>query len=289
MESNGTGQTMRMPEAGEAQRSARQTGPEPSKMQMTAGMSGYQQDKKARGMKIGLIIAVIVAVIGIGASIGVGVASSQAGAEYETQIAKLEAENEELNESLETGTVTIQNEDGTVTEVEVLVPVRSKNPVIKSDDVEKRYSMGLTSSREMTDGSSSADGFTQIWVTINEGKVSRCELRYYDLDGQYIDSDDCTIDGLDGEIYKAVEFGAGQDSSSNSVGFIMTDGTVKYFPLLDIIGGTSYNIAGTLKIDGFVTDAIDVAVGYANAVGGYRATIFVLSDGSYVEYNEAMK
>ena len=100
---------------------------------------------------------------------------------------------------------------------------------------------------------------------------------------------DCNITGLTGEIYKVVEFGAGQVNVDNSIGFIMTDGTVKYFPLYDAVTSNDFSIKGSVNIEGYVVDVIDINVmDLERGYGGYVSSMFVLSDGSYKKYDTSM-
>lgn len=101
-------------------------GAEP-KMQMTAGMSCYQQDKKARGMMIGLIVAAFVAIIGVAAAISFGVASSRAGAAYKKEIAKLEASLEESEGTAEVETTDDETGEVVVQTVKVLDEAVAQN------------------------------------------------------------------------------------------------------------------------------------------------------------------
>ena len=71
----------------------------------------------------------------------------------------------------------------------------------------------------------------------------------------------------------------------------MTDGTVSYIPNADLanglVNGGTATIKGTLNIDGFVVDAFTVSAS-DGGMGGYATTVFVLSDGTYVTYDDSM-
>ena len=119
-----------------------------------------------------------------------------------------------------------------------------------------------------------------LYIGIKNGEIIECRYSIGDAD--------CTISGINGKIYKGVVFGEGHDSDGYYQGFLMEDGTVQYFKLAGADEKTSYKIEGTLKIDGVVIDVVSFNVSDLEAQGGYGSTVFVLSDGSIVKFNESM-
>ena len=102
------------------------------------------------------------------------------------------------------------------------------------------------------------------------------------------DGRECNITGLNGKIYKVVDFWAGHMKMNENIGFIMQDGTVQYFDFNNAVANNDFSVK-KLNINGFVIDAFDMGIGSTESpIGGYVATIFVLSDGSNIKYTESM-
>lgn len=171
-----------------------------------------------------------------------------------------------------------------------------KNPIISADP-SRVYNLGAKSAIVQVDGKN-----YYVVLNIKNGTIDGCEIfsqsvkwvDYDDIRTNKYDRDCNGLNGVSGKIYKAVDsVGEGQDGTLSSVAFIMEDGTVEYIPSIDLVtdmvtNGVS-NIKGTLSIDGFVIDAFQVGVGNKDgSAGGYATTIFVLSDGSYVKFDESM-
>ena len=214
------------------------------------------KSRRGSGMMIGMIVLALLAAGGIGFGVW---------AYLESQLV---------------GQSTVIGNDGAVNGVNDY-----KNPVIKSTNSEKSYSIMFESS--LINSNTDAN---IVSINLENGAVSSCELgkRTYEADGGNGTSmaGSCRITGLDGEIYRIVEIGAGHDNSENVIGFIMTDGTVKYIPLYDAIERNEFAVKGSLKIDGYVIDKCDINVG--EGMTGYHSTVFVLSDGTFIEYDKSM-
>lgn len=236
--------------------------------------------RAGKGMIMALVCAVVLAVGGIGFGVWAMIDGNQKVAQKDEKIRK-------LDEELEKQGVSINMEEENI-EIN-----GRKNPVIESSDPKESYSIFFDSSI-MNTNSNNEDHILSI--VLNEGKTQRCELgvRRSETFGDHSfystqKINDCVISGLDGEIYKIVEFGAGQDNSGSQIGFIMTDGRVKYFSLYNAVENNDYSIRGDVKIDGRVTDVAEIRVSPTEApVGGYGSSVFVLDDGSFVKFDESM-
>lgn len=235
-----------------------------------------EKTKMSKKQVIGLVVLSLIAVGGVLFGIyGMNSQNEQIAqltvraTDAEGKVAELETEKEAAVEPEETMEI-----------VDSAAVLNFRNPVIKSNNSSEKYSLGLKSSN-VPEGSSGK----YIMINVDEGRNINCTK--WLIGGSY--DGDCVVSGLNGEIYKIVEFGEGQENSGNSIGFIMTDGTVQYFSLWEAVLNDDYNIRGTANIDGYVVDALDIAVGPTDSpVGGYGSTVFVLSDGSYVKYDKSM-
>ena len=227
---------------------------------------GVSAKKKGKGMIYGLVLLALLAAGGIGFGVWTMMDGNTQKEQLNSQISALKTQNNELSEKL-------SNASG-ATEEPVVV---STNPVIRSSESGKDYRVWLTSS---------VVGEKKMSIGVKDGKVDICDIS--NVDGSSVGN--CAIDGITGDIFDVVEFGEGQDNLYSNIGFIMTDGTVLYFPLIEAMENNSFAIKGKLNIDGFVTNAVEITVGPTdpNARGGYGSTVFVLSDGSFVKYNESM-
>lgn len=209
------------------------------------------KQKSGNGLKIATVIACIVAVCGIGFSVFSTIDSNNKSQE----ISKLKIENDNLKSNIE--------ENANTENV-------FQNPIIKSEVLN-----GATLSEEFM---IKTDNEHRLYIGIKDGKIDSC----------YVDSAQCEITGLDNNIYKVIEFGRGLDSSVTHIGFIMEDGTVNYFRFdYDNVNNPNYAADNKLKIDGLVIDGLDIHVPEEN-YGGYPSTVFVLDDGSYLQFSESM-
>lgn len=167
------------------------------------------------------------------------------------------------------------------------------NPVISAAPP-KEYNMVFTSG---SIGYGNKGEFS-LTLRMKNGEIWDCEVNSIkskwvgNIDGGVVKNisvlNSCSINGITGKIYKIVEIGEGHDALYDSIAFIMEDGSVEYFVLNDALGQSDFNIKGKLTIDGFVIDAFTVGVGEEGTIGGYASTIFILSDGTYLKYDESM-
>jgi len=215
------------------------------------------------------LVVILLAVLLLG-SLGFAGFELWQGLQKDKTIDDLEKENKSLSARVETATT------------------EKKENFIVKDIAPKQYSLSFSSSKLMPSDHIFHGQDIVLDIFVNNGKISACRIHGDRGDGQY-SSMDCTISGLSGNIYKIVEVGAGHDQTNNQVAFIMEDGTVEYFALPSAdTENTELTIEGKMEIDGFVTDALTAGVSEEGYHGGYNATLFVLADGSVVEYSESL-
>lgn len=159
------------------------------------------------------------------------------------------------------------------------------NPII-SAELPNLYTQGVSAV-------SYAGGSKQeIDIYIRDGDIERCDVMSAQSPSDDVVAFDrnCQITGLTGKIYKVVELARGQATGPDHIlAFIMTDGSVAYLSLLDAFENSDFSIKGRLKIDGSVRDALKVSITNADSFyGGGTGAVFVLSDGTFVEYDESM-
>lgn len=249
------------------------TGPATAPVNQVEPNSTETEPKKPS--KVTLILAIIFAVLAVG-GIGFGIWAVLDGnvqkEQLQLQIANLDKQNSELKEELE------KSSGGDDSEV-------LKNPVIKaktSEEYHIRFESSLISVGEIN----------IISVEIKDGNIESCELgKRTTNEVSYTTSkiSNCNITGLDGGIFDVVEFGSGQDINLRRIGFIMTDGTVKYtLPFYDAIKSNDFGVKGSINIDGHVNNAVNISINDTVSGYGYSSTIFVLGDGSYVKFEDSM-
>ena len=249
--------------------------------------------KQGKGSSVAVIIASIIAVCGV----GFGAYGMIQGAKKDDLASNLKVQIEGRDGTITTidsDKVKISDDSHTVT-ISESKDVR-KNPIIKSNDKSLEYQLDLITPAYSIDGA-----YYRVNQTIVNGEMSSCG--YYQLEEPTSYSSlgpikECSgISGISGKIYKTAFAGKGQTAENDIAVFIMEDGTVKYASAKKMVEkiskGDSIAVEGTLSIDGFVTDAFRVSAREIDsetdeAGSGYETTIFVLSDGSYVEYNESM-
>ena len=236
------------------------------------------KSKMSKGQIIGMVILAVVALAGV--AFGVWGIVGKNEAEKEKDLAIKITETSGKVTDIITDKITSVDENGTVTEI-TDVNSTYKNPIIQSKNSEKVYYVDFESSYIF-----GTSGTKRIEISLEDGKVSGCAIFEQQGDGGWKNVGLCNINGLEGNIYKVVEFGAGHSNEGSMIGFIMEDGRVAYFRLYDFDASSSVDATRYLKIDKIVTDALRVNV--SENVGGYGSTIFVMSDGSFVEYNESM-
>ena len=131
----------------------------------------------------------------------------------------------------------------------------------------------------VTDVSKQPDSQMHLTVDVEDGKISAC----------WFDSVNCTINGIEGNIYKIEKIYMGNGITEEKIGFLMTDGTVWYAPIYEENGAVKTELtAKKANINGFVKDIIFInncsnVTMYCNG-----STVFVLGDNSILEYEESM-
>lgn len=238
------------------------TPPAPKPAEPAFGNGGSVVEGKG-GKKTGWVLAVVLLLIIAAGGVGFGVWAYMDGNAQKdalnTQISSLKQQVNSLQEQLDNG------------------GAEYNNPIIQSLNSDEEYRVWLSSS--IVDGK-------EMRIGIKDGKIDICSI--YETGGAFVD--DCMIEGVSGDIFNVVEFGQGQDNSNSNIGFIMTDGSVYYFPFVEAMKNNEFSIKGKLNVDGFVTDAIEITAGPTEpgVAGGYGSTIFILKDGTYVKFDEAM-
>ena len=229
------------------------------------------EKKKGKGMFYSMILLAILAIVGIGFGVWAMMDGNQ-------QKETLNAQNGALKKQISDLQNEIANNNGD----------NLSNPVIESSDSTERYSLGFDSNTVYGLGE-----INIVSIVIKNGDIESCVLGNREglYSGVYSTHkiSDCNISGLDGKVYKIVEFGEGHDGGGDSIGFIMTDGQIKYLPLYESIKENDFRIRGTVKVDGRVVDVLKILVNFTNnRTGGYASSVFVLSDGSFVKYDSSM-
>lgn len=242
-----------------------------------------QQKSGKKGWQIATVIASILAICGI----GFGIYGMLTVSQKDSQISDLRVQVEDANgkiSTLETDKIKVSDDSQTVTITDSATS-QKQNPVI-SATAPKTFRIDFESP---TLPIGNEPHYVQLGI--QDGAVSSCSIFIRSGTGNRFDRECSGINGLSGKIYKPVVAGAGQDASGSNVAFIMTDGTVSYIPNVDLanglVNGGTATIKGTLNIDGFVVDAFTVSAS-DDGMSGYATTVFVLSDGTYVTYDDSM-
>ena len=237
------------------------------------GSSAYEKPKKkGNAMGLGMVLMAIAVLCGVGFGVWTMMDAETQKKELNSQISTLRQENNDLQERLSTGTST---------DIDIIDTDSYSNPIITSNSADSSSVISFVSSAI---GEIEGTSFN-LHIEVENGAIRSCDVSYANYNEGGV-ADVCEITGLNGNIYKVVEFGRGQDKTMNKIGFIMSDGTVQYLSLSDAIEEKNYAIQGSLKIDGFVTDAIKIQV--VGTSSGHFSTMFVLRDGSVVELDDAM-
>lgn len=254
---------------------------EPIKPAVSAGADGGSNSakpkKKNHTMALCMTLMAVAAVCAIGFGVWAMIDGEAQKKELNDQISSLKVQNSELLE--ESKSIEVDNSETT----DLAIVNEHKNPIIVSNESGKTYSVMFDSASV---GISNGDGgLHSIRIGIKDGMVDSCYESFANSNEGGV-SGTCEIVGLTGKVYKVIEFGQGHDSAFDQIGFIMEDGTIPYFSLYDAIANGDYEVDGILKFDTPVVDAlqINVAEGYT----GYGSTVFVMSDGSYVKFDESM-
>ncbi len=241
-------------------------------------MGGAPQQKSGKGLKIATALMAIIALCGIGFGV-FGMMQSQKKDDKASDL-KVQIKNADgTTTTLETPEITTA--DGTTTVTITDTNVKKSNPIISATSP-RHYRLQLKSNQiylpENYEPSS-------ISISIENGEINSCLV---EIGGDVTRQSNCNINGLSGKIYKAVEIERGQDASGDSIGFILENGSVEYLSLDNALGKSDFTVKKA-KIDGFVTDVVNyISFFEEDKVGGGITTVFVLSDGSYVEYDDSM-
>lgn len=231
---------------------------------------------KERGLKLALIIMSAVAICGIGLGIceRIDLNNKMAViAEYERRTSNLQGQP--TNEDAEVGKPISEMGDNNESASNSSVSGNDINPIIQNQDPGILERVSFVSV-----------GNTRIRVVLEKGDLFGCYLESdEDRDGRW-DVKECDLGDLGGKIYKVASFGSTQEYDPY-IGFIMTDGTVKYFSFYDVMNDGSYSIK-KLDLDGKVVDIVKITSGRNGTVGGYITNVFVLKDGSVVRFDESM-
>lgn len=267
-----------------------------------------KENKNNNGLKIACAVLAVATVCGIGFGIFGMIQSSNQSKEISDLKSQIQNDKTTLSsqgtttESIEVIEQTTPAEPPAETHAEAPANPAPANPSESSPKQNPVISAASPKSYRITfDSPTFSVNGTNYYVqlAVTDGNIVGCDLFTHTIAQSGNDAietnkfeKNCSgINGLSGKIYKIVLAGEGQDSSRSNVGFIMENGTVNYIPTEDLIkelvnNGTA-TIKGTLKIDGFVTDAFTVNAS-DDGVTSYATTIFVLSNGTYVNYSNNM-
>ena len=236
--------------------------------------TGANEKKKGgNGMLIGLVLCVIAAVAGIGFGVWAMMDGNSQKDNYEKRISSLKSQINELQNK-----ETVEHED-TASVIE--------NDNSKDSDSGVDADSGGRSQSYSEPGSFlfATEGNPRISIMVKNSSLSRC---YFETDndrnGSW-DTKECALGVVDG-IYKAISFGPSHDADPY-VGFIMKDGSVKYFSFFDAMNKNEYTLK-TLNLDGKVVDSLKMTSDDEGGIGGYVTNVFVLDDGTFVKFDNSM-
>ena len=223
------------------------------------------QKKKSNAALFAIVLLLIVALGGVGFGVYMMMDKNQ-------EVDRLNKQISDLKTSI--SNMTPKESSGSDSSDESTDEIKRTNPIIS--DVVDGWDITTYSNISIGDGK-------YMELSIKGGAVQYCGIQN---SGPSID---CAIGGLDGRVYKADWIGEGQAlDDTRNMAFIMEDGTVQYFGLLDAADKTAFDIKGVLNIDGKVVDIIHANATKSGLMGGFGTTLFVLSDGSYVKFDKSM-
>lgn len=245
---------------------------------MPAMDSGKQKEEK--GWKIATAIASLVAVCGIGFGVYGMVQNSQL-PDLKVQI----KEEDGTVKAVEASEIEASTDGGAVVTISGST-VGYHNQILASSDPNEVYTTYYYAPTRYPEG----------WVltmALTDGAITYCRIGIRTAPdviayGEVAGARECEISGISKKIHRIVEFGSGHDYSYFNVGFIMEDGTVQYLPIQNALVNDNFNAEKVLKIDGYVIGTIDPNVTVLPQGGGYRRTMFILSDGSFIGFDESM-
>ena len=223
--------------------------------------------KKSKGMIVGMVVLALLATGGIGFGVWAMMNGNAKVEQLNSQVDSLKRQNSELQDKVNnSGDIA---PSGGASEGVV-------NPIIQNQDSEILDRVSFVSV-----------GNPRIRVILDKGDLSECSFESdEDRDNDW-DVKECDLGDLGGKVYKVVSFGGTQELDPY-IGFIMTDGTVKYLSFYDVINSGNYTLR-TLVLDGKVIDIVKIISGQKGATaGGYITNVFVLNDGTVVRFDESM-
>lgn len=237
--------------------------------------------KNGKGAVIGMVICSILALAGVG--FGVYEMMNKPTQDLKIQVKDTSGEITTIE------TDKIEKTDGGKT-VTITDSIATSNSIVKDTD-EVTYSLPLASWGVSSIGVQRGDYDTaDFQIGIRNGSIDDGYCRVSLLNS--VDSNvrssnrDCKINGFSGKISKAVLAVSGHDAgeSNTRIVFLMEDGTVQYVTTTELIDSEEVTVK-KLDIDGFVVDIVYANVMEKDAVvGGYATTLFVLSNGSTINF-----
>ena len=236
--------------------------------------------KKSKANKPLIATAIVCAVLAV-AGIGFGVYGMLQTNSKSSEISELKvqiSDKDKIISEFESDGLAIVGEDSQIT---ITDSATTSNPIISSTD-QTSFMPTYESPKYYTDGYVP----DRATISLEDGAIKSCATFHDDT----IVNQNCNISGLSGSIYKIVTAGEGQGVYLDEVAFIMTDGSVQYIKLSDLVDDGNATVQGTYPIDGFVVDGITAnAFTKGSLYGGYSTTIFILSNGSQISYGDISK
>lgn len=167
--------------------------------------------------------------------------------------------------------------------------VAFNNPVVENAD--GTWAEYFESTRLFVDGTKTVN------LALNGGEIVECaiqglvEVPTEDGKGTMTEGESvsCIVSGLIQDVYKVVEFGKGSSPEEFYIGFITTDGSVYYVKTKDAISNNNFAVKGPVNVGGYVVDVIKIDVLPTDEnPGGEISSVFVMRDGSLVEFDSSM-
>ena len=224
-----------------------------------------KQKKNPNTMLIGIILLALFVSGGMG--FGTWVMMDGKVKQLNSQIAALEQQNNELRDKINNSGNIIN--DGSISGDDI-------NPIIQNQDSEILDHVFFASA-----------GNPRIRILLDKGDLFKCSLESDEDRDDGWDTKECDLGNLGGKVYKVTSFGGTQEYDPY-IGFIMVDGTVKYFSFYDAMNSGDYTLR-TLALNGQVIDIVKITSGQKGATaGGYITSVFVLNDGTVMRFDESM-
>ena len=240
----------------------------PSKVSSPKDDIVFADKPKSNGMLLGMILLGILAVGGIGFGVWTMMDGNSQKEQLNSQISALKQQNEEL---MNRGNSV---DEGADDEIDGSDSSPLKPKIISSNSEEIYNPMYSIRVSDLNNANVS-----NMTITIENGKVKSC----------WTNANECSITGIVGDIYKIEKIYKGNGGDDEKVGFLLTDGTVWYAPIYEENGTIRKElVAKKANINGYVEDI--VGIDFCNTVNNYcnASTVFVMSDNSILNYDEAM-